>query len=158
MTLGTRRYAAADVARADAYERVRLRVLFEKWCPGRPTSCSPPSCAARAASCPISHGRTRAIWPLNTGRSWNGDRTTEPARPTTWPARGARNCMPPSGWRSRQTPCCVLDYGGGDGRLMHAFRAGGHRTFLVDYQERPVAELKSWRIRWRPSRRLRVSI
>ena len=33
----------------------------------------------------------------------------------------------------------VLDYGGGDGRLMHAFRAGGHRTFLVDYQERPVA-------------------
>jgi SAM-dependent methyltransferase len=33
----------------------------------------------------------------------------------------------------------VLDYGGGDGRLMHTFSAGGHRTFLVDYQERPVA-------------------
>ena len=140
MTLGTRRYAAADVNRADAYQRVRLRVLFEKWCPGTADIVfAAVMCSSRAARVHL-HGRSLAIWTLNTGRSWNGESDYGTGETDDVSRARSKELYAAVGTAfEADSSLRVLDYGGGDGRLMHTFRAGGHRTFLVDYQERPVA-------------------
>ena len=140
MTLGTCRYAAVDVARANAYQRVRLRVLFEKWCPGTAdivfaavmcSTCGFVSHLPRAEPGDLAAKyRTLLEW----GSDYGTGETDDVAR-----ARSKELYAAVGTAFEADSSLRVLDYGGGDGRLMHAFRAGGHRTFLVDYQERPVA-------------------
>jgi hypothetical protein len=126
MTLGTRRYAAADVDRVGAYERVRLRILFEKWCPETTdivfaavmcSTCGFVSHLPRAESGDLAAKyRTLLEW----GSDYGSGETDDVAR-----ARSKELFAAIGAAFEAHSSLRVLDYGGGDGRLMHAFRAVG---------------------------------
>jgi SAM-dependent methyltransferase len=117
-----------------------LRVLFEKWCPGTAdvvfaavmcSTCGFVSHLPRAESGDLAAKyRTLLEW----GSDYGTGETDDVARARSQELYAAVGTV-----FDADSSLRVLDYGGGDGRLMHTFSAGGHRTFLVDYQERPVA-------------------
>jgi len=136
MTLGTRRYAAADVDRVGAYERVRLRILFEKWCPETTdivfaavmcSTCGFVSHLPRAESGDLAAKyRTLLEWGLDYG-SGETDDVARARSKELFAAIGAAF--------EADSSLRVLDYGGGDGRLMHAFRAVGRHRRRIDRRQ-----------------------
>ena len=137
--LSSRRYSAARISDADIYHGKRLRVLFDVWCAGMPevtftavmcNACGFVSHLPRAESRDV-HAKYVALceWGQDYGRGDTGDFIEQRSRDLFIALKPAVTL---------NSPMNILDFGGGDGRLMSAFSQAGHRTFLVDYNNSPV--------------------
>ncbi len=134
--LGRRTYAKSEMDQLDCYTQLRYRVLFEVWHPGCATlefKCG--VCRDCGFVCHIPRPSIddvdRKYRFLNAqgndyGKMETLQNSTERARRLFDACRS---------WLPRQGQ--VLDYGGGDGRLMECFSQARHDCFLVDYNPNP---------------------
>jgi hypothetical protein len=137
--LRSRSYSAESVSRGDEYDRKRFRVLFEVWCAGASeVTFTAVMCKDCGFVCDLPraepddvHSKYAALtsWGQDYGES-DTDAIVERRSRNIFAA--VQSAIP------LKPPMRILDFGGGDGRLMRTFRAAGHHTFLVDYNISPV--------------------
>lgn len=136
-TLGKATYRKADAERHGEYVKKRLKVLFEVWFPGKDevelSSLACENCgfvcySPRPDETDID-AKYLALSEL--GQDYGKEEASENAK-----KRAARMFRKLSRWLPNSAGD-VLDFGGGDGRLMADFSAAGHRCYLVDYNEEP---------------------
>jgi SAM-dependent methyltransferase len=139
--LGTRTYSRAAGRTQTEYQRKRLQVLFEIWCPGSEDvtfslmmcrTCGFVSHLPRVRPTDV-HAKYAAFsaWGQDYGM---GESDLDADRRS----RDLYQAVEAAGVLRRASPFRILDYGGGDGRLMRTFARAGHRTFLVDFNSSPV--------------------
>ena len=134
-SLGKRGYSPADAATVDDSTRKRFRVLFEKWFPGSPAvelecvccrHCGFVMYLPRPEEADIDNKyRFLAELGQDPGQAPFFSPGEQRRSRVIWEYLGKRIAL--ADVRD------VLDYGGGDGRLMQAFRENGISCFLVDY-------------------------
>lgn len=137
--VGTREYIRPITASSSSYRQKRLRVLFEVWFPGAETvrfnacmcgRCGFVSYVPRVESRDI-EAKYRALEEL--GQDYGTEESEAVAA-----KRGEVIYSAVRRVTRNRLALRVLDYGGGDGRLMGSFVANGHDAYLVDYNVRPV--------------------
>lgn len=138
--IGQRRYELADVEHLSVYAKPRYRVLFEIWCPGERSmtltsrvceECGFVAYAPRPTPAEV-EAKYRFLGQIGTpGLRYGPDAPIEARRARQLYRHAARH------QRGRRR-LRVLDYGGGDGRLMRDFLAAGHDCSLIDYIERAI--------------------
>jgi len=136
--LGKKTFLSAEAEAKSAYDRQRLQVLFEVWCPGT-QKFHLEFLACQNCGLMVYSPRPSAA-DLDAKYRFLGSLPEQPAG----------KCVPTSAdqWRSRKLlhilqpllvpKSHVLDYGGGDGRLMQDLVSAGHRCFTLDWTERAV--------------------
>lgn len=136
--IGKRRYAASDKNDVDAYTRKRLEVLFHVWLEDVETiTLSSLACRACGFVCysprPTPDDvRNKYRWIEARGQDYG---VGEEEWVVEDRARRLVNAVRVS---SSGRPMNILDFGGGDGRLMGLFLKEGHRVWLVDYNRAPI--------------------
>ena len=137
-TVGARTYSLDDVPRLNDYQARRYRVLFEVWFPGRDAvelesklcrGCGFVTYTPRPTAQDVEAkyryrpggGGAAKPSPESAGERARGEHILKYVRPYL-----------------KQQEATVLDFGGGDGRLMTPFLAHGCRCSVIDYCERPV--------------------
>lgn len=137
-TLGGVVYERCDIHLQDEYTQKRLKVLFEVWLPETSsvifhsiicTSCGFICHSPRAESSDID-AKYRAIGKM--GRDYGVKENVQNIRERS--KRLFALVKPLMG----KVQGDVLDYGGGDGRLMDSFLRASLDCFLVDYNENPI--------------------
>lgn len=122
------------------YVRKRYRVLFELWRPGE-TECTVAFLACDTCDLVVYSPRPsesdldekyRFLVGLDSGSSQ--DRTDNSS--DAWRARNLHRQLRPFLPTSRAAR--VLDFGGGDGRLLARIRKDGHECVIVDWHDQPV--------------------
>jgi len=139
--LGQRTYTEAESRKTSPYAQKRFRVLFEKWFPGEK------SVTLKSALC----GRCGFIIYLPRPEARDLDakyryiddlgqdygQAIPPDSPIV--INRSNNLLRYLDNKIELTKVNrILDYGGGDGRLMHAFRDLGKQCYLVDYNKNCV--------------------
>jgi 2-polyprenyl-3-methyl-5-hydroxy-6-metoxy-1,4-benzoquinol methylase len=133
--IGARRYARSDVEQLSDYEKARYQVLFEVWFPGKEavtlTSKSCEDCGfVTYTPRPTTEDVDRKYHFLAdlglSGPTADPDSEIERRRARELHSHASRYA--PKGRCLR-----VLDFGGGDGRLMRGFLAEGAECHLVDF-------------------------
>lgn len=135
-TVETKRYRRADTERLSPYLKRKYQLLFGTWFQGRDeaeiqvelcTRCGFVGFAPRPEEVDVT-----AKYEMSLGMG-SHDRHTEPGnrQDQRRSERLYQELAPAPGSR-------VLDYGGGDGRLMQRFAEGGNRCFVVDFIPTPV--------------------
>jgi len=142
-TIGTRGYRLSDIVSLNEYEQMRYRVLFEVWFPGQSeielTSRLCRECGFVTYTPRPSADDVEAKY-LFLSDINNTDRS--PALSTRDPERARllyrslRRHLP-DGRRAR-----VLDFGGGDGRLMREFLKTMCFCYLVDYSKKACSGIE----------------
>lgn len=141
--LERRTYAADDLPKLNASKRLMLSVLFEKWRPGAERvdlelegcrRCGMVIYAPR----PTEQDIDDKYRFLNAALEDATPSKEEPAARTRQRA-GRLFAMLRPHLRRPLRELRVLDFGGGDGRLMARFVEGGATCHLIDYTSRPVA-------------------
>lgn len=139
--LGRKTYTRSAASRSRPYDQKRFKVFFDKWFPGQ-DEVTITSVLCRRCGFIIYLPRPE-VEDINTkyryleelgqdyGHSVAPDSDIEQRRGQSL-LRYIRDHLP------LQHIERVLDYGGGDGRLMSPFRAEGKDCFLVDYNQSPV--------------------
>jgi 2-polyprenyl-3-methyl-5-hydroxy-6-metoxy-1,4-benzoquinol methylase len=138
--LGTRKF----VDKTDAipeYIRKRYRVLFDVWFPGKQditlTSSMCVSCGfvTNLPRVTVDDVDSKYRYLEELGQDYGRDELAKIQRRRSEAIyRACRKLL------ARRVK--VLDYGGGDGRLMTSFVEDGHECFLVDYNQSPVANVR----------------
>jgi SAM-dependent methyltransferase len=141
--LGRRTFAVEDADRADEYTKKRLRVLFEVWFPGaREVAFDFVLCArcgfVALVPRPDEEDVTRKYHFLagqgDPGYNPPADDSAEALRAAQL-FRSVRPFL--SGERIN-----ILDYGGGNGRLLLPFAEQGHDCFVADYNEAALPAIR----------------
>lgn len=137
--MGYRVYSSGVVPLLSPYEQKRFRVLFEVWFPGKPEvtlrsvgcrNCGFVCYLPRPEKADIG-AKYRALAQMGEHHGCNEDEVMC--------AQRAQRLFETLRRRLPDRKMDVLDFGGGDGRLMHPFLDRGHRCFLLDYNQQPVA-------------------
>lgn len=141
--IGQRTYTLSDQG-LSAYAQPRYRVLFERWFPGADAvtltsrlcaGCGFVAYAPRPTADEVDD-KYRFLAEISPpGRRFGPDAPIERQRARQL-FRHATRALGPA---QRGRALSVLDYGGGDGRLMHDFVAAGHSCSVIDYTPTPVA-------------------
>lgn len=136
--LGKRTYGQEDLVQASIYERKRFLVLFETWFPGRDEvelaslgccNCGFVCYSPRPDSADIdAKYRKLAELGQDYGKTEQPEIATRRSETIT---RVVRRYL-------AKATGDVLDYGGGDGRLMQSFQTSGFECYLLDYNEHPL--------------------
>ncbi|MBN2005341.1 MAG: class I SAM-dependent methyltransferase [Anaerolineae bacterium] len=117
-----------------AAQRLRRRVLFECWFPGtetiKLTSVLCRECGLMTYTPRPTQGDLQAKYAFLAQEHGDHDATTE--MHDLERAQRVYNVIAPH-FPNSSPPLTVLDYGGGDGRLMQPFLQRGDHCFLVDY-------------------------
>lgn len=138
--LGEARFDAAESETMSDYVRKRYRVLFEVWRPGEP------DCTVTFLACEICglvvysprpserdlDEKYRFLVGLDSGSSQ--DRTDASAE--VWRARDLHRQLRP--FLRASTGARILDFGGGDGRLLARIRNDDNECAIVDWCDEPV--------------------
>lgn len=138
-----RTYAAADASRVNAYVASCLRVLFEVWLPGE----SEVTLEARLC------GRCGSVWyaprpteaDLEAKYRFFGALPSGPVRAKAAPRvdrvreRALLRHLRPFALKAGAS---LLDYGGGDGRLMRPLAARGCRCYVADFGRATIEGVK----------------
>lgn len=139
-TITTNTYDRNEIPNSN-YTKLRMRVLFELWCPQQETvklttvlcrCCGFMTYSPRPDAADIS-SKYRFLQQLeeNLGGLSNSKKASSIA------ALRSRAIYQSVVEARPNRSLDVLDYGGGDGKLLSAFIAAGHNCFLVDYNIRP---------------------
>lgn len=134
--IGERRYAQSDLPKLNEYVRKRYRVLFERWAVGQDVvDYQSGMCSACGFVSNLPRPDEREIdakyrFLAELGQDYGRDETPEVQRSRS---RALYTFLRSSITRGGN----ILDFGGGDGRLMRTFAEEGHECFLVDYNDSP---------------------
>jgi SAM-dependent methyltransferase len=135
--IGARRYARSDVEQLSDYEKARYQVLFEVWFPNSEAVTLTSKCCENCGFITYTPRPTtsdidakyRFLADLGlSGTTIDPDSEIERRRAGELHYHAARYA--PKGRCLR-----VLDFGGGDGRLMRGFLAEGAECHLIDFNE-----------------------
>lgn len=134
--IGTRRYAKSEHGQLNDYERARYRVLFEVWFPDQETVTLTSRCCENCGFVAYTprptkediEAKYRFLAKLGGHTPVDADTNIERRRARELYRHVLRYA--PKNRRLR-----VLDFGGGDGRLVRDFLAEGAECHLVDYGE-----------------------
>jgi SAM-dependent methyltransferase len=135
--IGKKTYRLSDVGGLDTYLKLRYRVLFEIWLPGKSEieirsnvcrDCGFVTNTPRPSADDIS-----AKYRLFSDAQAAGEETLAPVEAIDIRRADAlyRSVAP---HLPKAAPARILDFGGGDGRLMRRFMTDGHLCELVDYR------------------------
>jgi len=142
--LGEARFDAAESETVSDYVRKRYRVLFESWCPGE-AECTVTFLACETRGMVVYSPRPseaeldekyRFLVGLDAGNS--RDRAGDPS--DAWRARDLYRQLRPFVSASRAAR--ILDFGGGDGRLLAHLLRDGHECAIIDWCAQPVAGVR----------------
>jgi len=142
--LGEARFDAAESETVSDYVRKRYRVLFELWCPGQ-AECTVTFLACETCGMVVYSPRPseaeldekyRFLVGLDAGNS--RDRAGDPS--DAWRARDLYRQLRPFVSASRAAR--ILDFGGGDGRLLAHLLRDGHECAIIDWCAQPVAGVR----------------
>ncbi len=138
--IGTRTYRLSDIDELNEYERKRYRVLFELWFPGHQeielTSRLCEECGFVIYTPRPSEEDIQAKYRFLS--SFDGSDSISPNSPSER-RRANRLYRNLKGFLPGNRTARVLDFGGGDGRLMRDFVTSGCESYLVDYSEEVCA-------------------
>lgn len=144
-SIARRTFRIADIEQLREYDSRRYRVLFEIWRPGdREFNITVRACrkcgfiiySRRPDETDLERkyhvlteleGKKRARSQLSESEVWRANKLYRELRDFLPDARPAR----------------VMDFGGGDGRLMKSFVEKGHRCSVLDWRESPIAGVES---------------
>jgi SAM-dependent methyltransferase len=128
------------------YQSRRRSVLFDVWFPGRDRvtltsvccrSCGFMTYTPRPTDVDIAakYGYLKEVEPDIGGETGHDSYSLELDMARA--RRIYRQCIP----YLDRTPLEVLDYGGGNGKLMRPFLEAGHQCYLIDYNDHPIADV-----------------
>jgi SAM-dependent methyltransferase len=140
--IGTRIYSRKSVDDASEYVSKRLRVLFEIWHPGCDKVENQSILCRRCGFVtycprPTPEDLVRKYQHLGTLEFDENVRQVAPERETLRASRVWKKL-------ARYLPCAtarILDFGGGDGRLVTPFADEGHQCFVLDYSPTVVPQV-----------------
>lgn len=138
---GSRTYRHAAIAKASGWKKTALRILFEVWRRGDESDAQFAFVGCRQCGLMIYLPRPTDAEISEKYAFVNGMGDATPSKGehperTALRARRVFNILKPHAPRAARK---VLDYGGGDGRLLKQFVDKGFDCGLLDYSNRPIA-------------------
>jgi len=135
-------YSRGATSRVSPYEQKRFRVLFEIWFPGQENvTLRSVACGNCGFVCYFPRperadvdAKYRALAQMGEQHGHGGDDSVSRQR--------AERVFKTLRKRLPNRRIDVLDFGGGDGRLMQPFLDRGDRCFLIDYNQKPIARVQ----------------
>lgn len=134
--IGQRRYLLSDLPYLSEYVRKRYRVLFERWAVGQDAvDCRSAMCSSCGFVSNIPRPEERDIhakyrFLAGLGQDYGqGESLSVQANRARELYSFLKSWIPPG--------ATILDYGGGDGRLMRVLADVGHECLLIDYNDSP---------------------